>query len=47
MHRTFVIHWVAVKYRGRLTINFAEKSKLSSLLSGTCDGKTLDVLRAG
>ncbi len=43
VHCKYAIHWVAVKYRWRLTINSAEKSKLTSLLSGTCGEKTLNV----
>src|SRR6185437_13410876 len=32
----YATHWVAVKYRWRLSINPAEKTRLASILSGTC-----------
>lgn len=39
----YVTHWVAVKYRWRLSINAAEKTKLASVLTGTCGAKALTV----
>jgi hypothetical protein len=42
-HCSYAIHWVAVKYRWRLTINSAEKSKLASVLTGSCGDRTLNV----
>jgi hypothetical protein len=38
---TYAIQWVQVKYRWRLTINSAERTKLSSLLSGTCGSRSV------
>jgi hypothetical protein len=32
----YALEWISVKYRWRLTVNSAEKTKLGSLLSGTC-----------
>ena len=43
----YAIKWVAVKYRWRLTMDTAEKSKLSSLLSGTCGAKVITVPARG
>jgi hypothetical protein len=40
---TYAMHWTGVKYRWRLTIDSAEKSKLSSLLSGSCGARELSV----
>jgi hypothetical protein len=39
----YATHWVAIKYRWRLSINPAEKTKLASILSGTCGAKTLAI----
>ncbi len=36
MHCRYATNWVLSKYRLRLSIDRAEKSKLSSLLSGDC-----------
>jgi hypothetical protein len=35
--------WVLVKYRWRLTIDSAERSRLSTILSGSCGSKTVTV----
>ena len=43
VHCKYAIHWVQVKYRWRLTINSAERSKLSSILSGDCGSRTVTV----
>ena len=43
VHCKYAIQWVQVKYRWRLTINSAERSKLSSLLSGDCGSRTVTV----
>jgi uncharacterized protein DUF1524 len=40
---TYAIHWVAVKYRWRLTVDSAERAKLASLLSGSCGARTLTI----
>ncbi len=40
---SYAIHWVAIKYRWRLSIDSTEKSKLASILSGTCGAKTLTI----
>ena len=37
---TYAIQWVQVKYRWRLSINPAERSRLSSILSGSCGSRT-------
>lgn len=42
---TYAIHWVAIKYRWRLSIDSRERSRLSSLLSGTCGARELTVPR--
>jgi len=39
----YATHWVAIKYRWRLSINPAEKTRLASILSGTCGAKTLAI----
>lgn len=40
---TYAIQWVQVKYRWRLSLDSTERSKLSSLLSGTCGSRTVTV----
>ena len=40
---TYAIQWVQVKYRWRLTMDSAEKSKLASLLSGSCGARTVTI----
>ena len=39
----YATHWVAIKYRWRLSIDPTEKTKLASILSGTCGAKTLAI----
>lgn len=39
----YAIHWVAIKYRWKLTIDTAEQNKLLSILSGNCGSRTLTV----
>jgi hypothetical protein len=41
----YAIHWVAMKYRWRLSIDSAERSRLYSILSGTCGAKTVTIPR--
>jgi hypothetical protein len=38
---TYAIQWVQVKYRWRLSIDAAERSTLSSLLSGSCGARSV------
>ena len=38
---TYAIQWVQVKYRWGLSIDTAERTKLSSLLSGNCGARTV------
>jgi hypothetical protein len=38
---TYAIQWVQVKYRWRLTIDTAERSTLSTILSGTCGSRAV------
>jgi hypothetical protein len=40
---TYAIRWVKSKYRWRLSIDAAERSALSSLLSGDCGSKTVTI----
>jgi len=40
---TYAIQWVQVKYRWRLSINSAERSRLSSILSGICGSRATAV----
>jgi hypothetical protein len=40
---TYAIQWVAVKYRWRLTVDPAERTRLSSILSGSCGARTTTV----
>lgn len=40
---SYVLQWMQVKYRWRLTVNSAEKSRLTSLLSGSCGDRTVGV----
>jgi Protein of unknown function (DUF1524) len=39
----YAIHWVAVKYRWRLSINWAERTALLDILSGTCGQRTVTI----
>ncbi len=39
----YATHWVAIKYRWRLSVDSAEKARLAAVLSGTCGAKTLTV----
>ncbi len=39
----YVTHWIAVKYRWRLTIDRAEKAKAAAILAGTCGTKPVTV----
>lgn len=38
---SYVLQWMLVKYRWRLSINSAEKTKLTSVLSGSCGDRTV------
>jgi hypothetical protein len=40
---TYAIQWVQVKYRWRLSIDSAERSRLSSILSGSCGSRATTV----
>jgi hypothetical protein len=40
---TYAIYWVQVKYRWRLSMDTAERSKLSSILSGSCGSRTVTI----
>ncbi len=40
---TYAIYWVQVKYRWRLTMDTAERSALSSILSGTCGSREVGI----
>ena len=40
---TYAIQWVQVKYRWRLSIDSAERSRLSSILSGRCGSRSVAV----
>ena len=40
---TYAIQWVQVKYRWRLSIDPAERTKLSSILSGSCGSRATTV----
>ena len=40
---TYAIYWVQVKYRWRLTMDSAERNKLSSILSGSCGSRTVTI----
>ena len=40
---TYAIQWVQVKYRWRLSIDSAERSRLSSILSGSCGSRSVTV----
>jgi hypothetical protein len=39
----YAIQWVQVKYRWRLTVNSAERSRLASILSGACGDRTVTI----
>lgn len=43
----FVQHWVAVKWRWRLSIDLAEKNAIGAVLEGTCGDEKVSVARAG
>ena len=40
---TYATWWVQVKYRWRLTMDSAERTALSSILSGTCGSRTVTI----
>jgi hypothetical protein len=40
---TYAIWWVQVKYRWRLSMDSAERAKLSSILSGSCGSRTVTI----
>ncbi|MGH3738472.1 MAG: HNH endonuclease family protein [Micromonosporaceae bacterium] len=40
---TYAIHWVAVKYRWRLSVDSTERGRLLSILDGSCGSRTLTV----
>jgi hypothetical protein len=40
---TYAIIWVQVKYRWRMTMDTAERSKPSSILSGSCGSRTVTI----
>ena len=40
---TYAVYWVQVKYRWRMTMDSAERSTLSSILSGTCGARTITI----
>jgi len=40
---TYAIQWVTVKYRWRLSIDLAERTRLSSILSGSCGARATTV----
>jgi hypothetical protein len=40
---TYVIHWVGVKYRWGLTIDATERSRILSILSGTCGARSVTI----
>ncbi len=47
VHCRYATTWVLIKYRWRLSIDSAETSRLSSLLSGDCGAQTVTIpLRA-
>jgi hypothetical protein len=39
----YAIHWVTVKYRWRLSVNSAERTKLLNILSGSCGAMTVTI----
>lgn len=43
VHSQYAIHWMKVKYRWRLTIDTAEKSKLKPNLSGDCGNRDVTI----
>ncbi len=43
VHCKYAVNWVLIKYRWRLSIDSAERSKLSSLLSGDCGASTVTI----
>jgi hypothetical protein len=40
---SYAIHWVTVKYRWRLSVDTAERTRLLEILSGTCGAKTVTI----
>lgn len=40
---TYAIWWVQVKYRWRLTMDTRERTKLASILSGSCGSRTITI----
>ena len=40
---TYVIHWVAVKHRWRLSVDAAERSRILAILSGACGSRVVTV----
>ncbi len=47
VHCRYATTWVLVKYRWRLSIDSAERSRLSSLLSGDCGANTVTIPTRG
>ncbi len=47
VHCRYATTWVLIKYRWRLSIDSTEKSRLSSLLSGTCGASTVTIPARG
>ncbi len=43
----YAIKWVQVKYRWRMTMDTAERNKLSSILSGSCGAKVVTIPARG
>jgi len=42
-HCSYAVHWVAVKYRWRLTVDSREQKKLLSILTGSCGSKLITI----
>ena len=40
---SYAIHWAAVKYRWRLSVNSGERTKLLSILSGSCGSRSVTI----
>ena len=38
---TYAIYWVQVKYRWRMTMDSAERTALSRILSGSCGSRSV------
>lgn len=42
-HCAYAVHWTAIKYRWRLTVDSTERKKILSILTGTCGSRVIPI----